>query len=373
MKKTAFIPCEYNPFHEGHSGQIALLRQRGFERIVSLMSGPFVQRGEPSVFPVAERARRAVEEGSDLVLMMPYAFCAQNARMFARGAVFTAISCGAGHLCFGAEDPDRTEDLVLAARLLEDEIIRGRILSGAKGNVPYPAVRIRVLSEETGKDMSFLEKPNNILALEYVRAILESKCSIEPVAVERIPGLPSASDIRKQLRSEAKVPVRTLDDYVSVLGYLISMGEKEKIESICGYFPGLYARMRNALPLLKQGLDSFVSEVNTATVTSSRVRRFLVNMMTGYTAEEQKICSVHVPGYIRVLSIGEKGADILKEISCERDIYIVTKPSDALRDRELCGTDRMMFCLDNRAFDLYSLPEKRTGDGLRYTPFVRKI
>ena len=373
MKKTAFVPCEYNPFHEGHLRQIGLLRERGFERIVSLMSGPFVQRGEPSVFPVAQRARAAAQAGIDLVLMMPYAFCAQTAEMFARGAVLTAISCGAEYLCFGAEDPERYADFIRCAGLLEEKRVIERIASLAKGNVPYPACRISVLSEETGKDMSFLEKPNNILALEYVRAILRSACPIEPVAVERVPGLSSASDIRKQIIKEAKLPARTLDEYVPVIRYLISMGEEEKFRQICGYFPGLYSRMRSALPSLEEGLEKFVSEVNTATVPSSRIRRFLVNMMIGYTEEEKRIYSEHVPAYVRVLAIGEKGGEILKEISSERDIYTVTKPSDALRSAALGETDMRMFRLDNRAFDLYSLNESRTGDALRYTPFVRKI
>lgn len=373
MRKTAFVPCEYNPFHEGHAKQMEILRnEMGFERIVSIMSGPFVQRGEPGVYPVYERSRAAVEGGSDLVIMMPYAYCAQTAETFAWGAVSCAFACGAEYLCFGTEDPQRKDDLAEAAEFLESEDILSLISSRAKGSIPWPEARIQLLEEKTGKDMGLLRKPNNILALEYMRAIKRIGGSIEPVAVRRIEGLPSASDIRKGLIRKGADGIRTLDEYIPVLKYLITMNDADYISGICGYFSGLSPRLRSALPFLSEGTDRFISEVNTATVPSARIRRFLVNLMMGYTSSDAEKLASHRPGYARVLAIGEKGAEILKELSGRGDIYIVTKPSAASKEGVLGETDRRLFETDNRAFDLYSLGEGRTGDGMRYTPFVKK-
>ncbi|MBO4361109.1 MAG: nucleotidyltransferase family protein [Eubacteriaceae bacterium] len=373
MSSTAFIPCEYNPFHRGHAAQMEILRSElGFERIVSLMSGPFVQRGGPAALPVEERAKAAVDAGCDLVLMMPFAYCAQTAETFARGTVFTAAACGARYLCFGTEDPDRREELLTAARLLADENILMEISSLAKGNVPYPAARIRVLEEKIGKNMGFLEKPNNILALEYMRSIAVCAPGIEAVPLRRVAGLPPASEIRSRMEKDDPAGIRTLREYAPVLKYLITMGEPGPIESICGYYKGLLPRMKDNLPLLGEDTDEFISRVNTATVPSSRIRRFLVNLMMGYTEEDRRRFFSSAPGYIRVLAIGKKGGEILKEISLRGDIYTVTKPSAAVKEGILGETDRMLFDMDNRAVDLYNLTSGRTGEAMRYTPAVKK-
>lgn len=370
--KSVFIPCEYNPFHEGHAWQIEYVRKNtGADCVVSMMSGPFVQRGGPAVYGTYERAKAATEGGSDLVILLPYAFCAQTAQIFADGAVLTAASCGADALAFGTEDPEKAPLMFRAARMLTDGSVRKKISEASQGNTGYARARIEVLSDICGEDMGFLSRPNNILGLEYIRASLKHAPTLELIPLPRKQGLLSASQIRDEMIKTGK-GARWLRDYTQALAAFIMLSDDERLRNICEYFDGLIPRLRNALPLLIRDPEAFLSAVNTAAVPSARIRRFLVNMLMGFTREDRNELSARVPGYIRVLGIGEKGGDFLKDLKKDPCIITVTKPADAMKNGFEDPRDRRLFLMDMRAEDLYSLPEGITGNGLRFTPYVKK-
>lgn len=373
MKRTAFVPAEYNPFHAGHALQMKMIREQfGFERIVTVMSGDLVQRGGPAVFDKRDRALSALEGGSDLVLLLPFVYSAQTAEMFAWGSVVTAAAAGCTDLCFGAEDPDRGSLLKDAALLLKEEALTGQIRRYVKDGLPYAAARIRALSERSGEDFSFLEKPNNILAFEYIRAIGRLGSAMQVHLIPRVNGLPTASDIRRDLVRDGRTDIRTADDYIREIRGFILLSDPAYLESIQEAFPGIVPRLLSALPSLAEGTERFLSNVNTPSVTSSRIRRYLFNMLLHYTKDDFDFFRSFVPGYIRVLALNGTGAGILKECKDRGGTVIVTKPSDALRGGVLGEGDRRCFEFDIKAGDLYRIESGIRGNELRYTPVVKK-
>ena len=164
------IICEYNPLHLGHRKQLAYLKQQKNTAIVCLMSGNFVQRGHPAVFDKMARAEAAVRCGADLVLELPVTAALSSAEGFAAKGV-KILSGLCDKLCFGAEDADAGKLTELAAALLSDDFNAALRLELAKG-LSFPAARQKAL-EVLGLDAALLEKPNNILAVEYCKAIID--------------------------------------------------------------------------------------------------------------------------------------------------------------------------------------------------------
>ena len=181
MKNIGVI-CEYNPFHNGHEKQLAVLRERG--TIVCLMSGNYVQRGEPAIMDKLTRARAAVLCGADVVLELPLTYAIRSAEGFADGAVdiFTKLGC-VGTLAFGCEDVDHNKIMSTARALLTPEFPGFLKIELALGR-SFPAARQRAL-ERLGADAALLTAPNNILAVEYCKAILRRGETLSPLMLHR--------------------------------------------------------------------------------------------------------------------------------------------------------------------------------------------
>ena len=165
------IICEYNPFHLGHRKQIVRIREDfGADTgVVCAMSGNFVQRGHPAIFDKTRRAEAAVRSGADLVVELPVPVALSSAEGFAAGGV-SLLSRLCDGLCFGAETPD-SEELLTAAQALLSEDFPPRLREQLATGKSFPAARQGAL-EAMGLSGSLLESPNNILAVEYCKAIL---------------------------------------------------------------------------------------------------------------------------------------------------------------------------------------------------------
>ena len=220
--KTCGIVCEYNPFHTGHMAQIAAVRTRlgPDTAIVCCMSGNFVQRGEPAVAPRHLRAESALHGGADLVLELPLPWSLSSAEGFARAAVTLLTSTGVvTHLAFGAEDPDLDRLQTLADAALEKSTIDATLEHLGTG-IPYARARERALYARLRSEAELLRRPNNTLAIEYLKALRSLQSGVQPIALPRegaghdgepADGFASAAWLRERLRS---------DDWESVLPYL---------------------------------------------------------------------------------------------------------------------------------------------------------
>ena len=183
--QTAGVICEYNPFHLGHARQLGLIRQQlGQEAaIVCLMSGNYVQRGEPAVFDKCVRARAAVEAGASLVLELPVTYALRSAEGFAAGGVSILSRLGCGFLSFGCESGDG-DAILRAAEASRSSEFEQTLHANIQTGLSYAAARQRAL-EALGQDGQLLTRPNDILAFEYCRAILTQNSPMHPLAVLR--------------------------------------------------------------------------------------------------------------------------------------------------------------------------------------------
>ena len=207
--KIAGIISEYNPFHLGHARHIRLTReQAGADIVVCIMSGCFVQRGEISCLPVDTRLRMALDAGADLVFALPAAGSLGDAEHFARWGTWLADRLGCDILSFGAEEGSLTR-LEHAASLLEH--MSGHVREHLRAGLATGMSWARAVSEAIGQDpdvQCLLERPNNILAISYLRAMQNLHLNIRPFTVERkgdyhdtsLAGpFPSASAVRAAL------------------------------------------------------------------------------------------------------------------------------------------------------------------------------
>lgn len=170
----AGIVCEYNPFHSGHLHQLAETRRAlGADTLtVCVMSGDFVQRGEAAVFSKFARAEAACRAGAGLVLELPLPWCLSSAEGFAEGAVSLLAAVGCTHLSFGSESGDVETLQTLAREILAPDTQREITAQLQRSpELSYAMARERVLTEKLGECGSLLSQPNNILAVEYLKAI----------------------------------------------------------------------------------------------------------------------------------------------------------------------------------------------------------
>ena len=187
--KVAAIICEYNPFHNGHRFHIGETRRKtGADAVVAIMSGNFVQRGDVAVFPKSLRAQTAIRGGADLVLELPVPFATGSAEFFAQGAVRTLDSLGIiDYLSFGAEC-NNAEKLLELAELFASEPpeFSDLIKLYSKDGLSFPAARAKAATEFAGADAEeILSSPNNILGIEYCKALLKLNSKIKPCVIER--------------------------------------------------------------------------------------------------------------------------------------------------------------------------------------------
>ncbi|MBO5317410.1 MAG: nucleotidyltransferase family protein [Oscillospiraceae bacterium] len=326
MKITGII-CEYNPFHLGHRKQLALAKTES-DAIVCLMSGNYVQRGAPAVFDKISRAETAVRCGADLVLELPTTVSLRSAEGFAAGGV-EILSPFCTHLSFGAENAQVGSLMGTAEALLREDFPQALHLQLDKG-LSFPAARQAAL-ESMGVDASLLQQPNNILAVEYCKAILSQKAKLTPLPILRQGSYhdttpdkenPSATSVRKLIEqakpwqnyvpAEATVcfhgnRVHALKNAeTAILGRLRSMTEEEFSQLPYGS-EGLWRKLMHAVRQ-KATLEEILTAVKSKRYTRSRLDRMVLCAFLGIRRD-----MLHSPApYVRVLGFNDTGRKVLK-------------------------------------------------------------
>ena len=323
------IVCEYNPFHRGHKKQIEVIREKfGAETgIICAMSGNYVQRGHPAIFDKTLRAEAALRCGADLVLELPVTTALSSAEGFASGSV-AVLSKLCGGLCFGAETANSDLLQTTAQALLSEEfppLLRRELDRGCS----FPAARQAAL-EAMGLPGKLLEAPNNILAVEYCKAIIRQASPMKPLPIFRAGSYhaeeadfenPSATSLRLRLQkgldiSEylpeaagqvfAGAPIHTLEaGQRAILGKLRTMSEAE-FEALPFGTEGLWRKlMRESRS--QATLEDIASAVKSKRYTRSRIDRMILCAYLGITAE---MMNMDIP-YVRVLGFSNRGREIL--------------------------------------------------------------
>ena len=328
--KIIGVICEYNPFHLGHKKQFDLIRNEFGEdaAIVCLMSGNFVQRGYPAIFHKSLRAAAAIECGADLVLELPPIFALWSAEGFAAGGV-KILSKFCDYLCFGAESGTAESLMATAAALLSPEFSDALGKELDKG-VSFAAARQQAVAA-MGIDASLLEKPNDILGIEYCKAILARNCAMVPFVINRSgnyhaaepePENPSATSLRKLLQEGAPwqtyVPAEAAAIFENAPIYTLAAGERsvlarlrtmtnEEFETTPFGSEGLWRKfMRNCRNCAT--LQEILTATKSKRYARSRLDRMVMCAFLGLTVEEMQLS----PPYVRVLGFNETGTSVLK-------------------------------------------------------------
>ena len=361
--KVAAIICEYNPFHNGHQFHIEETRRKtGAGAVVAIMSGNFVQRGDVAVFPKILRSQAAIQGGADLVLELPTPFATGSAEFFAQGAVRTLDSLGIiDYLSFGAECNNAAKLLELAELFTnEPPEFANLIKLYSKDGLSFPAARAKAAVEFVGADAGeILSSPNNILGIEYCKALLKLNSKIKPCVIERTGAghdtevtngsIASASFIRKLLtdgytdRAFSFMPEFAKEIFKNqplhstkaienaILCELIKI-PIEKLREISDVTEGLENRIKEAV-LSANSLDELIKSVKTKRYTHSRARRVILSAFLGITDNDRKAS----PQYIKILDHNETGQKLIAAAKKTATLPIVRNTSQVnkLSDPEI--------------------------------------
>lgn len=360
---VAGIICEYNPFHLGHARQLARVRETlGAEAaIVCLMSGNYVQRGEPAVFDKCVRARAAIDAGASLVVELPVTAVLQSAEGFAREGVRILSQLGCGYLSFGCESDG--EALVRAADASLSPEFEQALREELQQGLSYAAARQRALAA-LGADGALLTKPNDILAFEYCRAIRAQQSAMRPLPIDR-PGdyhaetpdeeNPSATAVRKRIvdGGDWRRYVPASCAYANAAPHALSWGaramlarlrslEKEDWQLAAHGSEGLWSKVWKAV-WSQPDYESILAAAKSKRYPRTRLQRLFLCAYLGIDA----VMLQKTPPYVRVLAFDARGQAVLRAAKKEDRLTLVNAGETP--------PDAAYFALERRAADLYTL------------------
>ena len=344
--ETVGIICEYNPLHLGHKKQMDQIRALlGPDTgIVCLMSGDFVQRGTPAIVSKLRRAEAAVRCGADLVLELPVTVSLSSAEGFAAGGV-KILSPFCTRLCFGAETADEPLLMQITQALLR-EPFKDRLRSQLEKGLSFPAARQAAL-ESMGLDATVLERPNNILAVEYCKAIVSQGSPMAPMVISRGGDYhdtqadsqdPSATALRSLMLDRkswlsyvpeaardplAEAPLHTLSSGErAILARLRCMTEAE-FEALPYGSEGLWRKLMHAVRS-EATLEDILTATKSKRYTRSRLDRMVMCAFLGITEETMQ---APVP-YVRALAFNDRGRELLKKARQAGHFPNIGQPQD---------------------------------------------
>lgn len=377
--KVLGIVAEYNPFHNGHLYHLKKsLELTGATHSLAIMSGHFLQRGEPALINKWSRAKMAVASGVDLVIEMPVVYSCQSAETFALGALSildktNAVDC----ICFGSESGD-IEQLEHISDIFYREPIdfKKHLKLYLKKGFSFPSARAKALQKYDEKlatsSLITAESPNNILALEYLKAIKTFNSSITPYTIKRIGTgynstairckIASATAIRKKVLSSKQEIIRVSkvipqislkilnDELIQERGpvhenlfstQLISHLRKSRPEDLTMY-PGVSEGLENKIWNAARNsvmISEMLKQVKSKRYTLTRLKRIMINILLEIHSDLlNNLKNNMFPGYVRILAFNHKGRDILRRIKLNSSIPIITKTAvHRLQKESLCS------------------------------------
>ena len=375
--KTSAIICEYNPFHNGHKFQIDTARSiTNCDAVIALMSGNFVQRGDFALFPKEIRAKAALSGGADLILENPTFCVLRSAEGYASAAVCTLTSLGCvDSLVFGAECDD-IKLLTSIANILVSEdksfcdILSCELSKGAS----YPTARGIAVGKILGSDAEeILKQPNNILAVEYIKAIIKQNSSLSPVVIQRkgaghnssevSENIASASFIRDEFTQNKSSSLSFVPDYAAELyskssffkvssadnAIIASLNLKSALEIASA--PDISEGLENKIKkeaALQNSLEALTDSVKSKRYAYSRIRRAILCSYLGITVED----AAQAPQYIKILDFNETGRAVLNTAKKSCTLPLAKNASAILKDEKSMAIWRRELEFD-RIYDIF--------------------
>lgn len=362
--KIASIIAEYNPFHKGHAYQINKIKEDYTDFIIVLMSGNFVQRGEPAIIDKYKRAKIAVDNGASLVLELPLLYSTSNAEIFSLGATTILNSMGIiDRLYFGSEN-DASTLKNLSEKIyknLDDEKIKNFLAEG-NSYIKSRELAMDFLSQE---EKEIIKKPNNILGLEYLNSLAKLDSKIEAHSIKRknvnhddgfsLGDFASASHIRrlayegedvsKFIPDYKLVPENNLKNYFDIFKYKM-ISEKINFNEYFDYEEGLENRLLENIDA--KNFEEFIEKVHSKRHSRSRIKRLVIEIILDIKKDLIKK-SLQKP-YTRVLACDKRGIEIFKKSENKNKIYSFKSFYDSST-----GITKEMLDKEILASDLYNI------------------
>lgn len=395
MLNAVGMIVEYNPFHNGHLYHLTAAKKiSGAPFAIAVMSGNFLQRGEPAITDKWSRAIMAVKVGVDLVIELPAVFAVRSAQYFATGGIRLLKRLGiVSHVCFGAETTDKALLTLAAGALTQDKVIHC-LRQEMKSGKTYAASLAAVLAATAGVDERLLQSPNNLLAIEYLRAITSYAPRLAPVIIKRLgadyhdksitASLASATAIRaaivqngalvagnpahlavppvcaeelNALLTAGKAPI-TLEAFSPIVLARLRTMSLAEIAALPDVTEGLHNKINNAA-LQAATMEELLMYIKSKRYTLTRLQRILIHALLGTTKDKLTRFDQSGPLYARVLAFNNNGRKLLQEMEKHAEIPVITKMSHYLTTKQqtqsvLSPLQTMLAC-DVAATDLYVL------------------
>ena len=401
MSKVVGIIAEYNPFHNGHSYHIQNTKAlTGADFVVAIMTGNFTQRGNTSVVDKWEKTKMTLNGGVDLVLELPTIYSISSAENFANGGVRVLNTLGiVDSISFGMEADDISTLNNIAnvlymeppeyKAILEHELSKGNSFPKARENA------LMMYLNDIKRYANVLKGSNNILAIEYLKALKKQKSNLVPIGVKRekvyynstkiIDEYASATGIRNLLLHNQLEEVRKVVPAKTYSLLLNNIRQGTYVLDITTYNNEIIYKLRSMtvkeianLPDVNEGLEYLIKDASNKTnnlielinkvkskrYTQTRVQRILLYALLGITKKDMEISKKMTP-YIRVLGCSENGKMLLSQINSRAKVITSFKKFEkANKNRKI----KRMLELDKKATDIYTLGyKKESKSGLDYT------
>lgn len=353
---------EYNPFHNGHLHHLVEAKKvSNASCMIAVMSGNFLQRGEPAIIDKFHRAKAALKSGIDIVLELPFAYAVQSSDLFAKGSVQTLNEIGVSTICFGSES-GTTSNFITSYEIFKEkktnfqETLRKNLNSG----LSYPNAS-KIAYENIGLTSAAMDlsQPNNILGFSYVKTILDYHLPIKAFTVKRTKNgyhdqtisssIASATSIRKQLFQDGQIteqsattfPQSTMEQlndyhrksslwhnfeqYFSLLHYRIMTMDHTELVTIQGVDEGLEYRIKKTAKQA-ESIYEWIEAIKTKRYTWTRIQRIFVHILTNTKKEDMHSIKANssVP-FVRLLGMTEKGQAYLNQQKKGMNVPIVSQ------------------------------------------------
>ena len=377
------IICEFNPFHNGHEYIIKQAKKTTGNEIVCLMSGDFVQRGTPAITDKYTRAKHAILAGANAVLELPCIYACSNAENFATGAIRTLKSLGIKQLAFGIEKTN-LETLKQIAKLKHEnsERFKTAFKNEIENGINYNTALKRSIATTLDDDgiLEILNKPNNVLAIEYLTAILSLDADIEPIAIERTDNgfiskdskneFLSASSIRELLTTNQPyqkfipgyanitnhLTPKQQEAYKTLLVYKLRSASPKSLEQCYDYNEGIEFRVKKIADQFNS-LDEIIANISSPRYRVSRVNKLVLYPLLGITKKVQEIAKTAKP-VCKVLAINKSNKTLISSFN-KRNISLIVSNKDY---ENLNSKQKQIIQIDLNASNIYSCINQTTGN-----------
>lgn len=399
LMKACGIIVEYNPFHHGHVHHLKASKQKtNADIVIAVMSGNFLQRGEPAIIDKFHRTKAAIQSGVDIVIELPYPYAVQSSDLFAKGAVYSLYEIGVDALCFGSES-GMIEPFIQATALLNksndtyEHVLHRQLNQGdafpIASSKAYDAIGLNSLN---------INQPNNILGLSYTKTIINHQLPIKPFTIKRIyneyhdtsihHSIASATSIRKEILHNGinkhiinTVPTSTLrqvqtykditsiwhewEAYFPYLYYKIISTDASELRNILGVDEGIEYRIKEAAFNATTFMD-LLNKTKTKRFTMTRLQRMFTHILTHTTKKEiESYNELDSVPYLRLLGMNENGRAYINQMKKHLNIPLISNLKRDLPKK---------LQVDERATNIYYsiLPPKQRKE-LRRQEFLGPI